>query len=131
MAMSESAFEPTTQCENHTWMGSRIFPRATHKNRSLFSVSTLPMTCGNDEKTDPYFFSWPDRLKVFSSTLCSRPKLRRAERGVVEQEHHLLLGGLRLHVRPLQGRGPQQEQGGRLRILTSESGRNFGARSPI
>ena len=69
MAMSESAFEPTTQCENHTWMGSRIFPRATHKNRSLFSVSTLPMTCGNDEKTDPYFFSWLDRLKGLSS-LC-------------------------------------------------------------
>ena len=89
------------------------------------------MTCGNDEKTDPYFFSWLDRLKRFFSCLSSRPKLRRAERGVVEQEHHLLLGGLRLHVRPLQGRGAQQEQGGRLRILTSESGWNFGTRYPI
>ena len=84
------------------------------------------MTCGKDEKTDPYFFSWLDRLKRPSSlSLSSRPKLRRAERGVVEQEHHLLLGGLRLHVRPLQGRGAQQEQGGRLRILTSESGRDI------
>ena len=24
------------------------------------------MTCGNDEKTDPYFFSWLDRLKRLS-----------------------------------------------------------------
>ena len=71
MATSDSAFGPTPHSGNNIWMSAPTtrISLVPHKNRSLFSVSTLSMTCGNDEKTDPYFFSWLDRLKGFSS-LC-------------------------------------------------------------
>ena len=76
----------------------------------------------DDEKLTHISYLFPLFLRSISeNTFSFRSELRRSQRGVVEQEHHLLLGGLRVHVWSLQGRGAQQEQGGRFCLLTSES----------
>ena len=103
---------------------NRIFHRARRdKKPSLFCPHSpwFVAKAADDEKLTHISYLFPLFLgSIWEIPFFFRSKLRCSERGVVEEEHHILLGGLRVHVWSFQGRGAQQEQGRRLRLLASK-----------